>query len=361
MKRIVLTGGGTVGHVTLNLLLIPRLLEDGFEVHYIGDKNGIEYCQIKGLGLPVIFHGIATGKLRRYFSWQNFKDIFKVGFGIVQSLVIMLKLRPQVLFSKGGFVSVPPVIAARLSGIPVYIHESDLSMGLANKIASRFATTVYTTFEQTATQSKTKHIGAVTKVHSTNADSTDSDDLKLIVEQMDRNLPTLLFVGGSGGAKVFNDFITAHLSDLTEIYNIINLSGDSRLNTLAPRLYRIDYVTSLYQPLLNLADVVITRGGANTIFELLALQKRHLIIPLGKKASRGDQLENAAYFEAKGYAPSLQEEELNLEQFKVKVRELLDHGDYYVNNMSQSQEIQSLESFYSLLMADIAAHTKKES
>ena len=143
MKKIVFTGGGTVGHVTLNLLLMPKFIEDGWEVHYIGDKNGIEHQEILKSGLNVTFHSIATGKLRRYFSWQNMLDVFKVGWGIVQSLFIMLRLRPQALFSKGGFVSVPPVIAARVSGVPVFIHESDLSMGLANKIAYKFATKMY--------------------------------------------------------------------------------------------------------------------------------------------------------------------------------------------------------------------------
>ena len=131
MKKIVFTGGGTVGHVTLNLLLMPKFIEDGWEVHYIGDKRGIEHQEILKSGLDVTFHSIATGKLRRYFSWQNMLDVFKVGWGIVQSLFIRLRLRPQALFSKGGFVSVPPVIAARVSGVPVFIHESDLSMGLS--------------------------------------------------------------------------------------------------------------------------------------------------------------------------------------------------------------------------------------
>ncbi|EHE81259.1 UDP-N-acetylglucosamine--N-acetylmuramyl-(pentapeptide) pyrophosphoryl-undecaprenol N-acetylglucosamine transferase [Streptococcus pneumoniae GA13338] len=164
MKKIVFTGGGTVGHVTLNLLLMPKFIEDGWEVHYIGDKRGIEHQEILKSGLDVTFHSIATGKLRRYFSWQNMLDVFKVGWGIVQSLFIMLRLRPQTLFSKGGFVSVPPVIAARVSGVPVFIHESDLSMGLANKIAYKFATKMYSTFEQASSLAKVEHVGAVTKV-----------------------------------------------------------------------------------------------------------------------------------------------------------------------------------------------------
>ena len=353
-KKIVFTGGGTVGHVTLNLLLIPRFLEDGWEIHYIGDKKGTEYEQIKQAGLAIHFHAIATGKLRRYFSWQNVADIFKVIFGILQSLFILAKIRPQALFSKGGFVSVPPVIAARVLRVPVFIHESDLSMGLANKIAYKFATTMYTTFEQAVSLDKVKHVGAVTKVNKQEESADRLTDVRL---QFDSRLKTLLFIGGSAGAKVFNDFIS-QTPELTDNYNIINISGDRNLNTLTKNLYRIDYVTDLYQPLLSLSDVVVTRGGSNTLFELLALQKLHLIVPLGKEASRGDQLENAAYFEKKGYARQLAENDLNFLNLKTEVDALLAEKAAYQEKMAASGEIKSPEAFYSLLMQDINAKTK---
>ncbi|MGT2716093.1 UDP-N-acetylglucosamine--N-acetylmuramyl-(pentapeptide) pyrophosphoryl-undecaprenol N-acetylglucosamine transferase [Streptococcus respiraculi] len=351
MKKIVFTGGGTVGHVTLNLLLIPRFLKDGWEVHYIGDRKGIEYQQLIQSGLDVQFHGIATGKLRRYFSWQNLLDVFKVVWGIVQSIAILLSIRPQALFSKGGFVSVPPVIASRVLGIPVFIHESDLSMGLANKIAYKFATTMYSTFEQSSDLVKVKHVGAVTKVAT--AKNVTLIQLPEIISQLDENLPTLLFVGGSGGAKVFNDLISQYQTALTERFNIINLTGDSSLNHLSPRLYRVDYVTDLYQPLMNEADVVITRGGSNTIFELVAMQKLHLIVPLGRKASRGDQLENARYFEEKGYAKQLDEDELAFDTLVATVEQLLAEKEGYIENMAHSTEIQTLDHFYQLLKEDI--------
>ena len=206
MKKIVFTGGGTVGHVTLNLLLIPRFIEDGWEVHYIGDKKGIEHQEILKSGLDIHFHSIATGKLRRYFSWQNMLDIFKVFWGILQSIWIMLCVRPQVLFSKGGFVSVPPVLAARLCFVPVLVHESDRSMGLANKIAYKFATKMFTTFEQPKSLVKTQHVGAVTKVHQEQVPTPV--ELEAVFAQFDPQLPTLLFVGGSAGARVFNEFVT---------------------------------------------------------------------------------------------------------------------------------------------------------
>lgn len=357
-KRIVFTGGGTVGHVTLNLILIPKFLKDGWEVHYIGDKSGIEYQEIKKSGLAITFHGIATGKLRRYFSWQNMTDLFKVTFGICQSLLILMKIKPAVFFSKGGFVAVPPVIAARILNIPVFVHESDLSIGLANKIAYKFATTFYTTFEQGETFSKIKHVGAVTKVTAKDVSSL-TKELEEIKMHFDPNLKTLLFIGGSGGAKVFNTFISNN-PELMESYNVINISGDPSLNELSRHLYRVDYVTKLYQPLIALSDLVITRGGANTLFELLAMKKLHLIIPLGKKASRGDQLENAAYFEKRGYAKQLDEEELTLENLEDMIGSVFSDKEKLEQAMSQSQELQSPDDFYQLLVKDIETYQKRK-
>lgn len=351
MKKIVFTGGGTVGHVTLNLLLIPKFIKEGWQVHYIGDKHGIEYQEIQKSGLDVTFHSVATGKLRRYFSWQNLLDGFKVVWGIFQSMGIMLKVRPQALFSKGGFVSVPPVIAARLSGVPVYVHESDLSIGLANKIAYKCATKMYATFEQPSSLTKIEHVGAVTKVGS--QESVPPQELEEIRQYFDKELPILLFVGGSAGAKVFNDFVSQNQTALTERYNVINLTGDASLDVLSDRLFRRAYVTDLYQPLMDLADVVVTRGGSNTIFELLAMAKLHIIVPLGREASRGDQIENADYFVKKGYAKQLAEEELDMSNLQTALDDLLANQASYHQAMQNSQEIKSVDEFYALLKADI--------
>lgn len=350
-KKIIFTGGGTVGHVTLNLLLIPRFLEDGYEVHYIGAKHGIERDQLEASGLAVQYHAISTGKLRRYFSWENLLDLFKVSWGILQSLWIVGRIRPKALFSKGGFVSVPPVLASRLLRVPVFVHESDLSMGLANKIAYKAAKIMYSTFEQDHALTKVKHVGAVTKVRDSQVSVPER--IQDIQQEMDPQRTTLLFVGGSAGAKVFNDFVTEHLEALTQSFNVINLTGDASLNQLAPHLYRVDYVTDLYQPLMEMADVVVTRGGSNTIFELLAMAKLHVIVPLGRNASRGDQIENAAYFERKGYAKQIAEEALTLERLITTVQELLDQKESYQATMRASKEIQSLDSFYQVLQADI--------
>lgn len=356
-KRILFTGGGTVGHVTLNLILIPKFIKNGWEVHYIGDKNGIEYKEIQKSGIDIQFHSIKTGKLRRYFSWQNLLDVFKVGVGFLQSLAIMVKLRPKALFSKGGFVSVPPVVAAKVAGVPVFVHESDLSMGLANKIASKFATTMYTTFKQAHELPIMKHVGAVTKVASSFSRGTQHSEIAKIQSHFNPLFKTILFIGGSAGAKVFNDFITNN-PQLTDHYNIINITGDTGLNTLTEYLYRVDYVTDLYQPLMDLADLVVTRGGSNTIFELLAMQKLHIIVPLGKEASRGDQIENADYFEKHGYAEQLQEAELSYDNLHLTIEKMLDNKESYLKSMSYSQEVNSPDAFYDLLRADINSTTK---
>ena len=347
MKKIVFTGGGTVGHVTLNLLLIPRFIEDGWEVHYIGDKKGIEHQEILKSGLDIHFHSIATGKLRRYFSWQNMLDIFKVFWGILQSIWIMLRIRPQVLFSKGGFVSVPPVVAARLCFVPVLVHESDRSMGLANKIAYKFATKMFTTFEQAKGLVKAQHVGAVTKVNQEQVPIPV--ELEAVFAQFDPQLPTLLFVGGSAGARVFNEFVTNNREALLASYNVINLTGNSSLNEQAPHLYRVDYVTDHYLPLLQKADLVVTRGGANTIFELLAMNKLHI---------RGDQIENAQYFVEKGYAEAIAEPNLSMNRLQETIEKMFQESDRYHQAMKASKELLSLDDFYSLVHQEINKRKK---
>ena len=218
---------------------------------------------------------------------------------------------------------------------------------------------MYSTFEQAAGLAKVKHVGAVTKV--SDQKSSEPDELVDIQTHFDSKLPTVLFVGGSAGARVFNQLVTDHKQELTERYNIINLTGDSSLNELSQNLFRVDYVTDLYQPLMEMADVVVTRGGANTIFELLAMAKLHvivaklhLIVPLGREASRGDQIENAAYFVKKGYAEELQESDLTLESLEEKLSHLLSHKDQYQASMKASTELKSLADFYDLLRKDLA-------
>jgi len=225
-------------------------------------------------------------------------------------------------------------------------------MGLANKIAYKFATKMYSTFEQASSLTKVEHVGAVTKVSGPVME--EPEEMVDIRTSFNDKLPTLLFVGGSAGARVFNQLVTDHKEELTSRYNIINLTGDASLNELSSNLYRVDYATELYQPLMNMADVVITRGGANTIFELLAMAKLHVIVPLGREASRGDQIENAAYFVKKGYAEELQESDLTLSTLEEKVNQLLTNKEIYQNKMKNSQELKSVADFYELLKKDLS-------
>lgn len=225
----------------------------------------------------------------------------------------------------------------------------------ANKIASKFATTMYTTFKQEQALPIMKHVGAVTKVKKD--DSVFDHEIRAIRASFDPALKTLLFIGGSAGANVFNRFIDDNEALMTQ-FNVINITGDPQLNASQKNLYRIDYVTDLYQALMNQADVVVTRGGSNTIFELLAMTKLQIIIPLGKEASRGDQLENAQYFEKHHYARQLSEDSLSLEKLIEEVNALLKNQESYKDAMRQSHEITSPERFYELLRADISSKTK---
>ena len=225
-------------------------------------------------------------------------------------------------------------------------------MGLANKIAYKFATKMYTTFEQAHGLTKSAHIGAVTKV--TDHIPPTSEELEEKTKGFRKDLSTLLFVGGSAGARVFNEFVTENKAELLQHYNIINLTGDSTLNQAEGGLYRVDYVTDQYLPMLHKADLVVTRGGANTLFELLAMNKLHLIVPLGKEASRGDQIENAQYFVDKGYAEQLQEDQLTLETFNETIQEMLKQSQVYHQAMEKSTELLSLDDFYGLLQKDIS-------
>ena len=353
MKKIVFTGGGTVGHVTLNLLLMPKFIEDGWEVHYIGDKHGIEHQEILKSGFGCYFPFYCNWEVASLFFLAKYAGCLQSWLGNCPIALYHVTIASTgSFFKRGGFVSVPPVIAARVSGVPVFIHESDLSMGLANKIAYKFATKMYSTFEQAAGLAKVEHVGAVTKV--SDQKTPEPDELVDIQTHFNPKLPTVLFVGGSAGARVFNQLVTDHKQELTERYNIINLTGDSSLNELSQNLFRVDYVTDLYQPLMEMADVVVTRGGANTIFELLAMAKLHLIVPLGREASRGDQIENAAYFVKKGYAEELQESDLTLESLEDKLSHLLSHKDQYQASMKASTELKSLADFYDLLRKDLA-------
>ncbi len=304
-KKIVFCGGGSAGHVMPNLALIENLKNKFSEIHYIGG-SGIEK-QILANYPNIIYHQISCEKLRRSLSLKNLLMPFYVLKGYFQSKKLLKQIKPGVVFSKGGFVSVPVVYAAAKLKIPVLSHESDLTLGLANKLIYRKSKIMFTTFKETALgRNKCIPAGAIIRNEIFNGNKN-----KIFSKYtLDRNKKTILVVGGSLGAKAINDCIEKCVPTLTKTYNVIHLTGKGKLNnTKAPNYVQVEYTNNI-QDFFAAADIVITRAGSGTIFELLALNKKMLLIPLSKKASRGDQILNAKNFERNGYAKCLLEENL---------------------------------------------------
>lgn len=300
MKRIIFTGGGTAGHVTPNIALIERLEVEGWEIHYIGTREGMEHELLKKLP-QVTYHTISSGKLRRYFSWQNFIDPFRVIKGVFQSRRIVREVAPDVIFSKGGFVSVPVVIGA--GRVPVVSHESDYTPGLANRIAAVFSDTVCVSFEDTLAfvkGGKGVYTGTPIRSELYRGDAARAKAMTGFAGIK----PVLLVMGGSLGAKKLNDLLHAALDELLTRFDIVHLCGRGKecpeLNQ--PGYVQYEYVHEELPDLFALCDIVLSRAGANAVFELLALNKPALLVPLTLSSTRGDQLHNAKYFEKKGYA-----------------------------------------------------------
>lgn len=302
-KKIVLTGGGSAGHVTPNLALLPRLRAEGYEVHYIGTAEGIEKSLVGGLE-GVTYHAISAGKLRRYFSLKNLTDPFKVVGGVFQARRIISRVKPDVVFSKGGFVSVPVVIAAK-GKAPIVAHESDYTPGLANKITAKLADKVCVTFEDTLKYvgEKGVHTGTPIRPELYRGDRQRGLDFAGFSGER----PVLLVMGGSQGAQAINDALRAALPKLTRMFDIIHLCGRGKLDESIsePGYVQYEYISDELPDLFAAADIILSRAGANAIFEFLALAKPALLIPLPLSASRGDQILNAGYFARKGYAMTM--------------------------------------------------------
>jgi len=349
--KIVLTGGGTAGHVSPNIALIPSLEADGWEVVYIGSKNGIEKKLISEIELP--YYGISSGKLRRYFSWENFIDPFKVLKGIFDAYFAIAKIKPQVVFSKGGFVTVPVILASWLQRIPVIIHESDFTSGLANRLSIPFASKVCVTFPETA-----KHLAkyAMKVIHTGLPIRTE-----ILYGEANRgrefcgfntDLPVLFVVGGSSGSAKINQEIRSVLDVITKKYQVIHACGKGNLeeNLKGHTHYRqFEYLGKELADVLAIADLVVSRSGANAVFEFLALRKPNLLIPLSKSSSRGDQILNAQSFKARGYSAVLLEENLTSENLLVAIADLDARSDEYVQNMQQSQDTDAISKLVNLI------------
>jgi len=354
-KRILFTGGGTAGHVIVNLALIPIFQEKGWEIDYIGSKNGIEKDLIGQLP-DVTYHAVSTGKLRRYMSKENFKDPFKVLKGTMQSCHIIRKRKPAVIFSKGGFVSVPVMIASKLLRVPAVIHESDFTPGLANKIAIPFAKKVLATFEETLQYlpaAKAEYVGAVIRKEL----FTGNREKGLAFAGLHSNRPVLLIMGGSGGSEKINNSIREGLDRLLETYQIIHICGKGKMDPayVRPGYAQFEYVQDELKDVFAATDYVLSRAGSNAIFEFLALRMPMLLIPLGLNASRGDQIVNAKSFAKKRYARVLEEERLTTDVLAEELEQLKEYGPIMIDQMRQNDSSDSLNK-----VIDIIESTSKK-
>ena len=343
MKHIVLTGGGTAGHVTPNIAMIPRLKELGYKISYIGSYEGIEKKLIEELGIP--YHGISSGKLRRYFDVKNFTDPFRVLKGFMEAKKLMKELKPDVVFSKGGFVTVPVVIAASRRKIPTFIHESDMTPGLANKICIPFATKVCCNFPETISNlPKDKAVLTGTPIRQELL--TGSKEKGLAFTGLSPDKPVILIIGGSLGATAVNEAVRSILPELLEDFQVVHLCGKGKLdeNLQNTKGYvQYEYIKKELADLFALADIVISRAGANAICELSALNKPNLLIPLSARASRGDQILNARSFEHLGYSKVLEEEEITKDSLLDAVHDLYENRESYITAMSSSKHKDSIE------------------
>ncbi len=349
MKRIILTGGGTAGHVTPNIALLPKLQEMGFDIQYIGSYNGIEKELIEPFGIP--YHGISSGKLRRYFSLQNFTDPFRVLKGLSEARKLIRDLKPDIIFSKGGFVSVPVVLAGKKCKVPVIIHESDITPGLANKIAIPSATKVCCNFPETLKhlpQDKAVLTGSPIRQELLSGNKIAAMDLC----GFSADKPVILVIGGSLGSVAVNNAVRSALPELLESYQIIHLCGKGKVEESlnGTKGYKqFEYIKNELRDIFALADIVISRAGANAICELLALRKPNLLIPLSANASRGDQILNAQSFERQGFSLVLEEEAVTKDSLLLAVKKLYENRSTYMDAMRNSGQQDSIDTILGLI------------
>ncbi len=348
-KTLVLTGGGTAGHVMPNLALVPRLREQGWSLHYLGSSQGPERVLAEDKGIP--FHAIATGKLRRYFSWKNFTDPFRVIGGAVQAFALLGRLKPDAVFSKGGFVAVPVVYAAFLRRIPVVLHESDLTPGLANRLCLRFCRRVCASFPETLEHlPRGKAVLTGTPVREELLKGDREAGLNFLGFTSRKTV--LLIMGGSQGAATLNRCVRDILPSLETRYQIIHLCGPGRVDPTLENLkgYRqFEFVGKDLADILAAADQVVSRAGANSLFELLALRKPSLLIPLPRATSRGDQILNARSFERWGFAKVLLQEDLDEESLMKGLETLERDAETLRRAMDASERTDAVENVLAVI------------
>lgn len=349
MKRIVLTGGGTAGHVTPNIAMIPRLQDLGYDIHYIGSNDGIEKKLIEDFNIP--YYGISSGKLRRYFDIKNFSDPIKVLKGYSQAKKILKELKPDIVFSKGGFVTVPVVIAAKRSKIPAIIHESDMTPGLANRLCIPSATKVCCNFPETVAHlpaDKAVLTGSPIRKELLSGDIATAREFTGLTDDK----PVILIIGGSLGSVAVNEAVRKVLPQLLKKFQIVHLCGKDKLDTSlvdTKGYVQYEYIKEELADLFALSDIIISRAGANAICEISALEKPNLLIPLSAKASRGDQILNAHSFEQLGYSKVIEEEELRDDVLVEAINSLYDNRQTYINAMKNSEYPNAIETIVQLI------------
>ena len=351
--KIIMTGGGTAGHVTPNLALVPSLIEEGFEIKYIGSRDGIEKDIITKANIP--YYGISSGKLRRYFDVKNFTDPFKVLKGVCEALKILSKEKPDVIFSKGGFVTVPVVMAASMKKIPVIAHESDITPGLANKLASPFCDKLCVTFRESL-QFVKNNKGVLTGSPIRKEILTGSKQIGKEICGFKDDKEIILVMGGSLGSKVINDAIRENINNILKYNNIIHICGKGNLDKSLENISgykQFEYVSEDLKHLMHAADYIISRAGANSIFEFLALKKPTLLIPLSKNASRGDQILNANSFKKEGFSLVMQEEELQKEGILKGIKMLKESKQDLINNMNKSNMSDGVKEIVKVIKSSI--------
>ena len=342
MKKIVLTGGGTAGHVTPNIALMPELKKRGYDISYIGSYEGMEEGMIMETKTP--YYGIATGKLRRYFDLKNFTDPFRIIKGYFEARSLLKKIHPDVVFSKGGFVAVPVVRAAHALKIPVIIHESDMTPGLANKLCIPVASKVCCNFPETLKYLPSdKAVLSGSPIRSELFEGDRSRGLHFCGLTSDK--PVILIMGGSLGAVAVNEAVRAVLPELLKDFQVIHLCGkgktDKSLNNVTGYV-QYEFIKEELRDLLAAADLIISRAGANAICEILALRKPNILIPLPAAASRGDQILNAESFQKQGFSYLLPEEEITNEKFLDTIHQVYSDRENYQKQMASSQQNQAI-------------------
>lgn len=349
MRRILLTGGGTAGHVTPCIALLPSLMEQHYDIHYMGSYEGIEKRLIADFDIP--YYGISTGKFRRYFDPKNFSDPFRVIAGYFEAKKLIKQIQPDVVFSKGGFVSVPVVRAAASLGIPCVIHESDMTPGLANKLCVGAATKICCNFPETLKDlPEGKAVLTGSPIREELAKGSRIAGLDLC--GFSANKPVIMVVGGSQGSAAVNEAVRSALPALLNDFQIVHLCGKDKVDNLLltkPGYKQFEYIKSEMKDIFAMSDLVISRAGANAICELLSLKKPNILIPLPTTSSRGDQILNAHSFEAQGFSMVIEEEYLDNETLTDKVHELYCNRQIYIDAMGRSTQTDSIHTIMKLI------------